>query len=88
MELGDHAQIFMETLDEKNIDELLPFIEGYARVGQLAKSIQLSERTFQLAPVTRFALCATWDRIHNINQFDEDHETFKQLYQTLQCDSQ
>jgi len=88
VELGDQAQIFMETLDEKNIDELLPFIEGYARVGQLAKSIQLSERTFQLAPVNRFALCATWDRIHNIIQFDEDHETFKQLYQTLQCESQ
>ena len=87
--LGDQAQAFMEELDENNIDELLPFIEGYARVGQLGKSIQLSEQTYKLAPVTRFALCATWDRIQEDNiQFDEGREASEQLYQTLQCESQ
>jgi hypothetical protein len=88
VELGDQAQVFMEKLDETNVDELLPFIEGYARVGQLTKSIQLSEQAFQLAPVTRYPLCATWDRIHNTNQFDEDHEAVRQHYQNLHCENQ
>jgi len=60
-ELGDIA---FELNDYPNDPvERLPFIEGYAHVGQWEKAIELSRKTIEISPLYQDITCALWNRI-------------------------
>ncbi len=45
--------------------ERLPFIEGYAKVGDLERALALTEEAHQITPLMQPALCRLWGRIAN-----------------------
>jgi hypothetical protein len=61
--LGDKA--FGSDLgpNDKFSTELLPFIEGYGRVGRWQEAFRLSETAIKDIPATQVSLCETWQRI-------------------------
>jgi hypothetical protein len=58
--------------------EQLPFVEGYARSGQVEDAYQLTQQVKNQSPALRPALCAIWQRT-----LDEKKQTQQPLGQNL-----
>jgi hypothetical protein len=60
-------QAFRQNPKLSTTMEVLPFIEGYARSGELDKARQLTERVWEARPdgrkMTEDLVCSTWKRI-------------------------
>ncbi len=61
IELGTAAE--EAGLRTKFGPELMPFIEGYARLGQWEKAVEATQRANVLTAMMQPGLCATWERI-------------------------
>jgi hypothetical protein len=67
--LGDQGLASDKGFFRKNAAELLPFIEGYAHIGQWDRAVELSLQAYQSWENMRNMLCDTWfssDIPHNI----------------------
>jgi hypothetical protein len=60
-ELGTAAEL--AGLRTKFGPEMMPFIEGYARLGQWDKAVEATQRANVLTAMMQPGLCATWERI-------------------------
>lgn len=84
-ELGDQA-LGEGKLRRRQAAELMPFIEGYARIGQWEKAVDLSRQAYQTWGNTRLMLCNLWEDIHQATAPDLLGQTaFEQIQGTLEC---
>ena len=60
---ADQALKLTKHFTEKNISELIPFIEAYAHTGQWKKAGDLTFLAYQTWDKTQYALCDVWRRI-------------------------
>jgi len=60
--------------EPQNGVEYLPFIEGYAHLGQWAEARQLSVRANQLTQGMKHSLCPLWDRLEDSLPGDESRQ--------------
>ena len=61
--IGDQALAKSPEMSEANVLEWLPYIEGYAHIGQLNEAEQLSQKVLQIHPKMRRTLCSLWGRV-------------------------
>ena len=87
VELGKQARQLDTRLYEVNAPELLPYIEGYAHLGEWDNAYQLTSEAYQLTFRMERILCSTWQRIlQNTPSSPERQSIIKNLEQELECD--
>ncbi len=85
-DLGDQALAGNTKPYRKNTTELVPFIRGYAHVGEWDKAEQLSLEAFQTWDNTRLLLCDVWRDIHQTTSPDSRGEAaYDTSTQALKC---
>jgi tetratricopeptide (TPR) repeat protein len=60
---ADQALKLTRHFTEKNVSELIPFVEAYAHTGQWVQATRLTSQAVQIWDKTRFPLCDAWRRI-------------------------
>lgn len=80
--LGDEA--WDKELNPGDKVEILPFIEGYAHIGNWDRASQLSHLVLENSSMQE-ALCATWDRIHSEMPDSNDQEVIEALQEKVGC---
>lgn len=86
VELGELA--FSLNDNPNDPAERLPFIEGYAHVGDWQSALTLSQQSLDTTPVMEPVLCKLWNRIESeTSDTSEKHEAFETLKQQLNCSS-
>jgi hypothetical protein len=60
VELGDKAFELQLEFTRETANELIPFVEGYAHVGNWDRAISLSTLAYGASPKMQNMLCATW----------------------------
>lgn len=84
--LGDQALSGDKKFYRKNVSELVPFIEGYARLGRWDRAVQLSLEAHQTWANMRLMLCDTWGRLQDTAAQDEaGRAALEKIQHTLQC---
>jgi hypothetical protein len=84
--LGDQALVSNKKFYRYNVSELLPFIEGYAHLGDWDTAVQLSRDAYQTWANMRLTLCETWGRLQDIAVQDEaGRAALEEIHQTLGC---
>jgi hypothetical protein len=87
VELAEQARQLDTRLYEVNAPELLPYIEGYAHLGDWDNAHQLTDEAYQLTFRMERILCSTWQRIlQNTPSSPERQSIIKKLGQELECD--
>jgi hypothetical protein len=72
----------------KNGTEYIPFIEGYAHLGNWETAYQYTQDAQQRTPDLEPVLCSTWIRImHDVTDSDAGTEVFGQVNQFLGCET-
>ena len=85
VELGDLA-LGNKRFDRNNVTEIVPFIEGYAHVGQWDKAMQLSLEAQSVWGNMRLMLCNVWADIAQTTASDPQQEaTLLQAQETFEC---
>ncbi|MFC1878736.1 hypothetical protein ACFLZW_02370 [Chloroflexota bacterium] len=85
-ELGDLALKKDKQLYRKNIAELIPFIEGYARSGQWDMAVGLSLDAYQTWENMQLMLCDLWQDINQTTEMGTGgRAAFEKLQKTLKC---
>jgi len=84
VELGDEA--FSASLKASNPLEYLPFIEGYARLGEWDKALELSEEVKSVKPY-RLDLCKAWSRLQEVASSSEDETVISEFRKVLGCET-
>jgi hypothetical protein len=70
----------------KNIAELAPYIEGYARTGQWQRAVELTLQAYQTWENASLLMCDVWAQIHQATAPDPQAENaYSQIRSTLQC---
>lgn len=72
--LGEQALKLGELLYPVNAPELIPYIEGYAHLGQWERAEQLSSEAQRLTFRMKHMLCATWERIERETPKTEEQQ--------------
>jgi hypothetical protein len=86
VKLAGQAFHLNQRLYEVNAPELLPYIEGYARVGQWNKAEELSLQAYDLTFRMQGMLCANWDRIAaDTPQSPGKQSALEKIDQKLKC---
>lgn len=62
-EAADKALKITKHFTEKNVSELLPFVEAYAHTGDWEKAASLSLQAYEIWDKTQYPLCDVWLRI-------------------------
>jgi hypothetical protein len=84
--LADKALRLKKEFTQKNISELLPFIEGYAHTGQWDKAVELSLRTYQTWDKMSYILCDVWSSIASRTMPDSKGQAaIQQMMNKFQC---
>ena len=84
--LGDQALGDGKKVYRNNVAELAPFIEGYARIGNWERAMQLSLEAYQTWGNMRLMLCDVWKDIYHDGALDtQGQEVFSDLQESLQC---
>ncbi|MBN1149195.1 MAG: hypothetical protein JXA78_18185 [Anaerolineales bacterium] len=84
--LADQALEGGRKIYRRNAFELLPFIEGYARVGRWQRAVELSLEAYQAWENMRLALCDTWMPIRQSTELDaEGQAAYERIESELQC---
>jgi hypothetical protein len=88
-DLGDKARALDTRLYEVNAPELLPYIEGYAHLGEWEQAYELTRQAYQLTFRMERILCSTWSRIiQNTPSSPERASVIKEIEQEVQCNFQ
>ena len=82
--LGDEA--FSASLKASNPLEYLPFVEGYARLGEWDKALELSKEV-QSVKLYRLDLCKTWSRIQEAVSSSEYETMISEFRMVLGCET-
>jgi hypothetical protein len=86
VQIGNWALVEEKKFYRKNVIELMPFIEGYANVGQWDKALQLSLEAYQVWENTQLMLCELWQRIAFNAEVDEQGQAaIRELQDNIQC---
>jgi hypothetical protein len=64
----------------KSPTELLPFIEGYARLGEFQKAVDLTRTAYYASRLTHHLLCDLWWRVG-----PDDQGMYEKVNKTLKC---
>ena len=84
--LGDEASAAKLSPNDKFSSELLPFIEGYGRMGRWKEALRLSKAALSDMPALKGMLCDTWQRIQkNSPDSVEKTTTLKQVDRQINC---
>lgn len=83
--LGDAALSLPVSFTRENSSELIPFIQGYARVGQWDKAVQLTNQAYEVEPKTANMLCPIWYDLQSDN-LPESQRAFRQVSEALSCE--
>ena len=84
--LGDKALKGDKDFHKKNVAELIPFIEGYARVGRWERAYQLTLDAYQAWENMHLLLCKTWEDISQADALDaQGQAVYNRVIETLQC---
>ena len=84
--LGNQAFQLNTRLYEVNATELLPYIEGYARIGNWERARELTLGALKLTFRVKRILCDTWNRIERQDGLPlVGQETIDQVQQMLKC---
>ncbi len=82
--LGDQA--FQLNDYPNDPSERLPFIEGYAHLGNWQRAKDLTEQSAEVTSLMRPMLCGLWQRIaQNTNASSEKDDTIKAVEHELNC---
>lgn len=84
---ADKALKINKHFTQKNVSELLPFIDGYAHTGQWKKAVELTFQAYQIWDKMQFILCDAWDTIASAPLSPEGQVAFSQVKTQLQCTS-
>jgi hypothetical protein len=83
------SQVFQDDMKLSTTTELLPFIEGFARTGDLEQARRLSLRAYQARPegraTTSSILCATWQGIETYSPENNGRVMIQSVKQELDC---
>jgi hypothetical protein len=60
---ADQALKLTRHFTEKNVSELIAFVEAYAHIGRWEDAVQLSAQAVEIWDKTRYPLCDTWKRL-------------------------
>lgn len=86
VQLGEKAFAIEKTFTRKNIYELLPFIEGYARSNKIDRAYDLTRQGYQTWEKMGPTLCILWDRISaDANLGAEIQSASKVILEELEC---
>lgn len=84
VELGDLAFALDQNPD--HAEERIPFIEGYAHMGDWDRAVQLTRLSLEHNPAVRETLCHAWDRIRtSMDAAAVDPETVSNMRVELDC---
>ncbi len=84
--LGDQAFALGDYPNDPT--ERLPFIEGYAHVGQWERAAELSRQSADISPVMQSVLCRLWQRINKNTPASPEKDQILPAVQTgLECNS-
>ena len=84
--LGDKALKDEKGFFKKNVAELVPFIEGYARVGRSERAYDLTIQAYQAWENVHIMLCNTWENMRLAGALDaQGQATYERVFETLQC---
>ena len=94
-QLGDWQQVAALgeaafALDDHPNDpsERMPFIEGYAHVGDWARALELTEESVQVTELMQPMLCRLWERIETETPASaEKTDAMQQAEELLQCEA-
>jgi len=83
-QLGDEAE--QRGLRTKKTIELVPFIEGYAHLGQWQKTLEYTDHANRLVAMMQPLLCSTWQRIETDTTAGvERDQAILDAYKMLEC---
>ena len=83
---ADKALRIKKDFTDKNISELLPFIEGYAHTGDWKKAVELSLKTYQTWDKMQYILCDVWSKIAVTTRPDaQGQEAIREMWSQFQC---
>jgi hypothetical protein len=84
--LGDRALKSDKGFFKKNVAELMPYIEGYARVGRWDRAYQLTMQAYKAWENTHIMLCNTWENMRLDGALDaQGQATYTRIFENLQC---
>jgi hypothetical protein len=58
--MADQALKLTKHFTDKNVSELIPFVQGYAHTGNWEKAVKLSLDAYQIWDKTQYPLCDAW----------------------------
>ncbi|MCZ7551042.1 MAG: hypothetical protein B6D39_02150 [Anaerolineae bacterium UTCFX2] len=86
VELGEKAFETRKTFTRKNVYELLPFIEGYARSNQFDRAYEMTRQGYQTWEKMGATLCLLWDKISaDASLGAEIQSASKEIHEELKC---
>jgi hypothetical protein len=86
VKLATRAQPFNKDINRETASELVPFIKGYAHVGQWEQAFQLTLKSFNASPKMQNMLCTTWNIIQiSTSQSPEREVTLDQIREEVGC---
>jgi len=84
--LGEHAFQINKQFVRKNASELLPFIEGYARMGYWQRSYELTVMAYHAWQNMRLSLCSLWGSLESKQLLNnEGRITYTNVKETIAC---
>jgi hypothetical protein len=86
VELGDQA--FELNQNPDHAEERIPFIEGYAHMGNWERALELTRLSLEHNPAVAQTLCHAWDRIQaTVEENSTSREAISAAQAELGCDS-
>jgi tetratricopeptide (TPR) repeat protein len=83
---ADQALKINKHFTEKNVSELFPFIEAFARTDRWQEAVELSLKAYQIWDKTQYPLCDYWARIaENTIASPDQHTAIQKIKESLQC---
>ncbi len=84
--LGDRALKSDKGFFKKNVAELMPYIEGFARVGRWERAFELTMQAYKAWENVHIMLCNTWENMRLAGALDaQGQATYNRVFETLQC---
>ena len=85
-DLADQALSDKKKFYRRNVSELTPYIEGYARTAQWEKAVQLSLDAYNTWENMRTMVCDTWKSVTQTTQIDaQGQKAFEEIQQIVKC---
>ena len=85
-QIGHQALTKDKKFYRRNVTELMPFIEGYAHVGEWDEAVNRSLEAYQTWGNTQLMICELWQRIaKNAEINDQGREAIQKIQTELKC---